>query len=300
MNKQLNDSINKTIVLGVLCLTLLTVLFFASIKVFTVVVFFVILYILIFKGDIHMLSFLKHWGKSNAKRAGTETRKMAARLDKEGFNDAVLGEMQEEMAEIGVKLSEARQRSRKERQEATEVQDLYNQRLAAAEAIKAMVDGGDTSKESSLLKMLDLLESTQTAVEKEVQEAEFWEKNLKIAQDRYDKAAGDLKGAKSKISQASAKMEQAEMKAEQAKLLEEQSKRASGLSSSMSSLDIALGALDDAATKAEAQADASEMSYDTFKSSNIEDEDDVIKEAMLAASGKGASASVTDRLSALR
>jgi len=247
-----------------------------------------------------MLSFLKHWGKSNAKRAGTETRKMAARLDKEGFNDAVLGEMQEEMAEIGVKLSEARQRSRKERQEATEVQDLYNQRLAAAEAIKAMVDGGDTSKESSLLKMLDLLESTQTAVEKEVQEAEFWEKNLKIAQDRYDKAAGDLKGAKSKISQASAKMEQAEMKAEQAKLLEEQSKRASGLSSSMSSLDIALGALDDAATKAEAQADASEMSYDTFKSSNIEDEDDVIKEAMLAASGKGASASVTDRLSALR
>ena len=299
MPKQQN-TINKLIGIGVLGLTLLILTFFVSKIIFTVVIFFVILYFLTNNsGDIKMLKFLKHWGKSNAKRAGTETRKLAARLDKEGFNDAVLGEMQEEMTKIGIKLSEARQRANKERKEAEEVQELFAQRKTAAQAIKAMVDAGDESKKPSLLKMLDLLESTQTSVEKEVQEAEFWDNNLKIAEDRYNKAAADMKGAKSKIAQSSAKMEQAEMKAEQAKLMEEQSKRSEGLSSSMSSLDIALGALDDAATKADAEADASNMSYETFKSSNIEDEDDVIKQAMLAASGKGTGASVEDRLNAL-
>jgi|GEM_PF-3083666 len=299
MQKQ-HNTINKLIGIGVLGLTLLILTFFVSKIIFTVVMFFVILYILTNNlGDIKMLKFLKHWGKSNAKRAGTETRKLAARLDKEGFNDAVLGEMQEEMTKIGIRLSEARQRCNKERKEADEVQELFTQRKSAAQAIKAMVDAGDETKKPSLMKMLDLLESTQSSVEKEVQEAEFWDKNLGIVQEQYDKAAGELKGAKSKISQGTAKMEQAEMKAEQAKMLEEQSKRASGLSSSMSSLDIALGSLDDAVTKADAEADASSMSYETFKTSNIEDEDDVIKEAMLAASGKGAGASIEDRMNAL-
>lgn len=271
-------------------------------KVLTYGVPFVILSMLIIYlfGDNKMFSFLKNFGKVKVKQMGTETRKLAARLDSEGFNEAVLGEMEDRLTQFGIDLAEARQRANKERNEAKEVQALYNQRLSAAEAIKAQVDGGDTSKEPSLLRMLDLLESTKDAVQKENQEADFWEDNLSIIQDRYDKAAAEMKGAKTKISQATAKMEQAEMKEEQAKMLEEQRKRASGLSSTMGSLDVALSALDDATTKAEARAEAANISLETFKSSNIEEEDEVIKAAMAAASGKGSSASVDDRLAALR
>jgi len=247
-----------------------------------------------------MLSFLKHFGKSKAKSAGNETRKMIARLDREGFSDAVLGEMQEQLETFGVELATARKRAAKESEEYVEVQKLYDQRLAAAESIKADVDGGDTSKEASLLKLVDLLETTAISVQTEKDESVFWTEHLATIQKRYDTAASDLRGARQKISQGSAKMEQAEIKQEQARLKSEEQKRASGLSSSMSSLDAALGALDDATEKAEAKAEAAEISLETFRTSNIEQEDDVIKAAMEAASGKGSNASISDRLANLK
>lgn len=247
-----------------------------------------------------MLSFLKHFGKSKSKSAANETRKLIARLDKEGFSDAVLGEMQEQLEKFGTELATARKRAAKEKQEYIEVQELYDQRLSAAESIKADVDAGDTSKESSLLKLVDLLETTAISVQTEKDEMVFWEDHLKTIQSRYDAAANDLRTARSKIAQGTAKMEQAEIKEEQAKLKAEEMKRASGLSSSMSSLDTALGALDDATTNAETKAEAASISLETFKSSNIEEEDDVIKAAMSKASGKGETASISDRLANLK
>jgi hypothetical protein len=292
---------NKLTILAILILSIISIFFIISKTIFTTIVLGITMIFLISKiGDIKMFNFLKHLGKSKGKQLGNETRKLAFRLDREGATDAVLGEMQEQLEEFGLELATARKRSAKETKEYVEVQKLYDQRLSAAESIKADVDAGDYSKEGSLLKLVELLESTAISVETEKSESEFWTSHLKTIQERYDKAALDLKSARSKISQGTAKMEQAEIIESQAKLKSEVMKRASGLASSMSSLDAALGALDDATMKAETRAEVANISLETFKSSTIEEEDEVIKAAMSEVSGESSSMSISDRLSKLK
>ncbi|RLA83412.1 MAG: hypothetical protein DRG78_04490 [Epsilonproteobacteria bacterium] len=241
------------------------------------------------------MGFFKHFGKSKLKKAVTETKKAIARADKEGFSDAVLGEMEENLTNLSVELAEKRNRTKKEVQEHDDAIAELEQRKAAARKVKADIDDGDETKIPTLEKLLDLIDVSKAKVEKEGQEAEFWTKHLDIIESNFKNASADLKGARQKISQGMAKMEQADIQKAQAEEQKNLSMRANGLSSSMSGLDAALGALDEATTKAEAEAEAAEVMAGNLGS---DDSDADVLAAMKSVSGNK-SKSLDDRMADL-
>ena len=85
--------------------------------------------------------FKQYLGNSGEKAAGAANA-LLARIDREGYTEAVMDDLRAEHSELAQEAARARIRMNKEVEEANSATEDYNNLLATAKGIKADLDSG--------------------------------------------------------------------------------------------------------------------------------------------------------------
>lgn len=252
-----------------------------------------------------MLGFIKNLLGVKTDQAVQGAVEALVRWDPQAATEAELRAMEEQLDELGRQVAQARIAFDREQREADEIAKLSAQRMAAAEQLQARIDAtADPEQKASLEKSLGtivgMLEEMAPDVEREAQDAVEAREFLQMLEKSYAEAGGKLKTARSELQRAQRDMDRAEQKRESAERQAEAARRAAGLAGSTSGLNVALKAMKEAAEKDLASAEAANAKSRLLTPTAPEKEDPNIAAAMAAAAGKPSSASLSDRLAALK
>jgi len=214
--------------------------------------------------------------------------------------------MEQHLDELGMQVARARQAYDREQKEATAIQGLSHQRLAAAEALQNQANSEtDPSRkaavEKSLATLLDMLEQMAPEVDRETRDADDAKQFLEQIESAYAEAGGKLKTARSDLDKAQRDMARASQRREVAQRQADAARQAAGLTQTTSSLNIALKAMNENAARDLASADAAAAKARLLTPTRPEKDDPNIAAAMAAASGQGpAPVGAANRLAALK
>lgn len=252
-----------------------------------------------------MLGFIKNLLGVKTDQAVQGAVEALVRWDPQAATEAELRAMEEQLDELGRQVAQARIAFDREQREADEIAKLSAQRMAAAEQLQARIDATTDPEqkaglEKSLGTIVGMLEEMAPDVEREAQDAVEAREFLQMLEKSYAEAGGKLKTARGELQRAQRDMDRAEQKRESAERQAEAARRAAGLAGSTSGLNVALKAMKEAAEKDLASAEAANAKSRLLTPTAPEKEDPNIAAAMAAAAGKPSSASLSDRLAALK
>lgn len=253
-----------------------------------------------------MFNFIRHFAGVKADQVVQSGIEALVRWDPKGATEAELRAMEEHLDELGLEVAEARRAYEREKQEAEAIQNLLDQRMAAAEMLQnqTTTETDPTRRaalEQSLHTLLDMLEQMTPDVEREANEAKDAQEFLAMLEQTYAEAGAKLKEARRQLERAERDMRRAEQQREQAERQAETARRAAGLSSSTNSLNVALKAMNEAAARDLAQAEAASAKAKLLTPTRPEQDDPNIAAALAAAGGKGPAAqSASERLARLK
>jgi chromosome segregation ATPase len=217
-------------------------------------------------------------------------------FDPETATEVQIDQMDKAVTVAAKEVHALREDARRERKEAEEIVELWNQRFAAAEKLQEMLADATgkkaTSIEASLDKLATQLSDMEADVEREKEEAEDAEAVLADAEAALKDLADGLKTARKTLKDAQRSVKKAELDADRARKKEERAKVAAGIKQKATGLNTALDAMNKKAEQSKATAAAANMKADLLKPTSIED-DPNIAAAMAAASGDS-----TEKLSA--
>jgi chromosome segregation ATPase len=226
--------------------------------------------------------------------------------DPQGASDAQLLTMEQNLDLIGRRVEAARAEYDREKREFDTVNALSHQRMSAADLLQKQVDTeGDPSRKaalnSSLEKLVGMLEEMTPDVEREKQDVQTAHEFLEALEQAYDDAAKKLKSAKGDLMRAQRDMARAAHEREMAEQRAEQARETAGLVHSTNALNVALEAMHDAAARDQEAAGAASRKAKILAPSSPEKDDPNIAAALRAASGTGAPpATLSDRLASLK
>ena len=253
-----------------------------------------------------MFNFIRHFVGVKTDQAVQNGIEALVRWDPKGATEAELRAMEEHLDALGLEVAEARRVYEREKQEAEAIQNLLDQRMAAAELLQGQIAAeAEPSRraalEQSLHTLLDMLEQMTPDVEREASEAKDAQEFLAMLEQTYAEAGAKLKEARRQLERAERDMRRAEQQREQAERQAETARRAAGLSSSTNSLNVALKAMNEAAARDLAQAEAASAKAKLLTPTRPEQDDPNIAAALAAAGGKGPAAqSASERLARLK
>lgn len=243
---------------------------------------------------------VKNFGAVKTEKAGVGIVEALASFDPEGMSEAGMRQMEEQVDELALETAKAKQEWQKEQAEYEEIQKLYEQRMAAAEALQEQIETNPNA-EASLLSLLDMIEKMAPEIEREKEEAVYAKELFDELEAATREAADGVKTARAEFEQVQREMKRAEIDKKRAETQEERAKKLAGIRKNGSSLDSAMGAMRNAASKRTAEADAAKMKAELFKTSKPEEDDPLIAAALAGASGEAPKAtSAADRLAALK
>ncbi len=228
------------------------------------------------------------------------------RWDPKSATEAELRTMEQHLDVLGRQVAEARMAFDKEKREADAIQQLSQQRMAAAEQLQRQMEGeGDPSRKSSLERSLGtlvtMLEGMTEDVEREKRDADDAGDFLHSLQDTYQQAGQKLKSARDELNRAQRDMGRAEQQRDMAERRAEAARQAAGLSGATSGLSVALKAMQDNASRNLATAEAANAKAKLLAPTRPEQDDQNIAVAMAQVQGKlPAPSNLGDRLTALR
>jgi len=248
------------------------------------------------------MGFFSSYGKQKVKDAGDMLISALVAFDPQGATEAEINEMAEKLEEVSERAAKARQVMVKEKQEAEQIAALYNQRVSAAELLKAKLDqtadeAQKASIEKSLTTLLDTLEKMNPEVEKEKQEAVDAEDFFKYLEQVTTDSAEKLKRARAEYTDAVRAMEKARMQEQMAREKEQATKTAAGISGT--NFTTALGAIHKITDDASARSEAAKTRSDLLKPVKVDD-DANIAAALEQAKGIVKPTSLADRMAALK
>lgn len=252
-----------------------------------------------------MLSFFKNLIGVKVDDAAQSAVEALVRWDPKAATEAELRAMEEQLDELGRQVAEARLAFNKEKKEADEIAALSAQRLAAAERLQAQL-GVETdparlaSLESSLNKLLTMLEEMAPDVDREAQDAVEANEFLQMLENSYLDVGNKLKSAKSDLTRAQREMERAEQQRILAEKQANAARQAAGLAGTTSGLNVALQAMKEAAAKELTSAEAAKAKTRLLTPTQSEKEDANIAAALAEVSGKPSTTTLAERLAALK
>ena len=228
------------------------------------------------------------------------------RWDPQSASEAEMRSMEQHLDELGQQVARARPSYDKETREATAVQALSTQRMAAAEHLQSQIaaetePAKKAELERSLTTLVTMLEQMVPEVDRERKDVVEAKEFLEMLEKTYADAGGKLREGRSQLERAQRDMARAGQQRQMAEQQAEVARRAAGLSTTTSSLNVALKSMQDAAARDLTNAEAANMKAKLLKPTQPEQDDANIARAMRSASGQSVAAtSLTDRLAALR
>lgn len=253
-----------------------------------------------------MLSFMRNLVGVKTDQAANSAVEAIVRWDPKSATEAELRTMEQSLDQLGRQVAEARVAYDREKKEADAIQQLSQQRMAAAEQLQHRIGAeSDPARkaelERSLATLVGLLEQMAPDVDREKQDAVDAGSFLETLEDTYSQAGQKLKSARDDLSRAQRDMGRAEQQQQAAEHRAEASRQAAGLSGATSGLSVALKAMQDSAARSLAEAEAANAKAKLLEPTRPEQDDPNIVAAMADASGAGPKpATMSDRLAALR
>lgn len=252
--------------------------------------------------------FLKSFGKEKLNQAGQSITQKIVSWDPESASQAEIEEMIKELDKITIEAGKAKAEYEREKAEADAARQNYDRYMSAAELLNKQLESakteGNESKandlNTSLVKLVGDIEKLSPEVDREVKEAGEAKSYYDEVRELAEVTAEKVKTARAHLDAAQKDMRRAEMEKERAKAKAEKAEHLAGLRKDTSGLGVALEAMNRQAEQARASADASEMKAQLLSPEKAK-EDDNIKAALQAVSGGPTStASISDRLAALK
>ena len=253
-----------------------------------------------------MLSFIRNLVGVKTDQAVNGAIEAIVRWDPQSATEAELRTMEQYLDQLGRQVAQARMSFDKEKKEADAIQQLSQQRMAAAEQLNHQVESETnparkSDLERSLAKLLGLLEQMAADIDREKQDAEDARSFLESLEQTYNQAGQKLKAARDDLNRAHRDMGRAAQQREMAEQRAQAARQAAGLSGATSGLSVALKAMQDSAARDLAAAEAAASKAKLLQPTSPEKDDPNISAAMAKVSGAlPATASLTDRLQAIR
>jgi len=253
-----------------------------------------------------MYSFIKNLVGVKTDNVVNSAVEAIVRWDPQSATEAELRTMEQHLDELGQQVARARQQYDQENQEATSIDTLSHQRMAAAEQLQHQLDteadpARKTSLNTSLSTLVGMLETMAPDVAREKQEAADAGDFLHSLESTYAAAGEKLKGARDALNKAQRDMGRAAQQRDMAEQRADAARQAAGLTTATSGLSIALKAMQENASKNLASAEAANMKAKLLAPTQPEKDDRNIAQAMAAVQGRlPAPTSLSDRLQALR
>ena len=253
-----------------------------------------------------MFTFMRNFVGVKTDRAVQAGVEALVRWDPQAATEAELRSMEQHLDELGLQVAQARAAYDRERQEATTIKALLNQRMAAAEQLENQRTiefnaERKASLEKSLGTLLDMVEQMTPDVERETQDETEAQDFLATLEKTYAEAGAKLRAARSQLERARRDMGRAEQRREMAERQAEAARQAAGLTTTTSSLNTALKAMQDAAAKDLMAAEAAGAKARLLTPTQPEKDDPNIAAALAAASGTQATPqTLSARLAALK
>lgn len=253
-----------------------------------------------------MLAFIRNLVGVKADKAVQAGVEAIVRWDPQSASEAELRTMEQHLDNLGRQVATARQSYDREQKEAVAIQELSQQRMAAAERLQNQISAEtDATRKSGLERSLEtlvtMLEQMAPEVEREKKDAVDAKDFLEMLEKTYADAGGKLKQGRSELERARRDMMRAGQQRQTAEQQAEAARRAAGLSSTTSSMTVALKAMQDTAARDLASADAALAKAKLLRPTRPEEEDPNIAAALAAAAGKAPKPqNLSERLAALK
>lgn len=250
------------------------------------------------------MQFVKNYGKVKADNSADTLMKGIVALDLDGAAEADIRVLEENLDKLVKAATAQAAEATRERREADEINELYNNKLAAIEILNeqlADAEGADAEElEEVILEEVEALESMQNDIARENEEAEEAETYQKELDEMCMEASKALKNARGQLNKAKTNLKRAERNTEREERKAAQRKNLKGLTAGTGKLATALEAMqektEDERQKSEGLAMKSKLLGDDDKKNAR------MEAAMAKAAGKTSTAdmSVKDRLAALK
>lgn len=253
-----------------------------------------------------MYSFIRNMIGVKTDQAVNSAVEAIVRWDPKSATEAELRTMEQHLDGLGRQVAEARAAFDREKREADAIQELSQQRMAAAEQLNqrmaAETDAGrKAALERSLATLVGMLEEMAPDVERERADAKDAADFLHSLEETYQQAGQKLKSARDELNRAQRDMGRAEQQRDMAERRADAARQAAGLSGATSGLSVALKAMQDTAQRNLAEAEAANAKARLLTPTRPEQDDPNIAQAMAAAKGLPAKpTSLSDRLAALQ
>ncbi len=253
-----------------------------------------------------MLQFMRNLVGVKADKAVQAGVEALVRWDPQSASEAEMRSMEQNLDQLGQQVARARLSYDKETREATAIQALSTQRMAAADQLQrqaaAETDPAKKAElERSLGTLVTMLEQMAPEVDREKKDVVEAKEFLEMLEKTYAEAGGKLREGRAQLERAQRDMARAGQQRQMAEQQADAARRAAGLSTTTTSLNVALKSMQDAAARDLTNAEAANMKAKLLRPTQPEQDDANIARAMQAASGQPVAATtLADRLAALR
>jgi len=256
-----------------------------------------------------MMSFIRNLLGVKTDQAVDGLMSALVQWDPQSASEADLRTMEQNLDELGRQVAAAQTSFQKEQQEADAIQQLANERMAAANALQKEFDETTfnlprrAELERSLGILVQLLEEMAPDIDREKQDAVDAADFLNSLQTMYKDAAHKLTTARGDLTRAHRDMARAEQRRETAENRAQASRQAAGLVGATSGLTVALKAMQDAAQRNLEEANAANMKARMLAPTAPEEGDANIMAAMARVRGttpQTESSTLGNRLETLR
>jgi len=249
--------------------------------------------------------FVKNFGKQKVTQTGQSLVQMLAGWDPDTASAAEIEQMEERLDKLTTQVAQARQSFQKEQEEADAIEKLYDQRMKAAELLQSKLEqatGPQAAElETALAELVDMLESMQPDIEREMEEAKEAEAFMKELEEVATLSAAKLKTARKTLEEAKRDMARARVREERARDRSEQAAQVAGLRRETDQMGSALSAMRREADSAEARAEALNLKSRLLAPTKEEKSSTLVQEALNQAGGGAPKpANIKDRLAGLK
>ena len=249
--------------------------------------------------------FVKNFGKQKVHQTGQSLVQMLAGWDPDTASAAEIEQMEERLDKLTTQVAQARQTWQKEQEEADAIEKLYDQRMKASELLQGKLEQATGEEaaalEKALTELVDMLESMQPDIEREMEEAKEAEAFMKELEEVATLSAEKLKTARRTLENAKRDMARAKIREQRAQERADQAAQLAGLRQETDQLGSALSAMKREAESAEARAEAMNLKSRLLAPTKEEKTNSLVEEALKQAGGGAPKPSnITDRLAGLK
>lgn len=249
--------------------------------------------------------FLKNFGATKASTMLEDFAGAVVAFDPETASRTQIAMMEDELDRLGLRLAEAEEEARREREETAEIEHKYEKYLKAAGVLETqLADEQDPDEvgrlEASLSRIVSRLEELKSEIEREQredQEVTVWCNELR---DAFETLAQKLRTAHHDLRSAQRQMETAKLQRDRAQEANRRAKEAAGMVNSMNAMSVALDKMNEETARARAEADTLNLKANLFRTDQLDDDPHIARALARADTGTAGGGSLSDRLNALR